>query len=116
MEILRSTEFPKTPVNGELTPIEFINFYNGDKIDDTDYEEVAKELGCEIAAIKAVAKQKLVLMVPILNLKITMIMFLRYYLKGITFINIQMENMISSKIYQTLLRVDMMQHQYSIQN
>ncbi|AHY13305.1 MULTISPECIES: N-acetylmuramidase family protein [Citrobacter] len=56
MEILRSTEFPKTPVNGELTPIEFINFYNGDKIDDTDYEEVAKELGCEIAAIKAVAK------------------------------------------------------------
>ena len=56
MEILRSTEFPKTPVNGELTPIEFINFYNGDKIDDTDYEEAAKELGCEVAAIKAVAK------------------------------------------------------------
>lgn len=55
MEILRSTEFPKTPVNGELTPIEFINFYNGDKIDDTDYEEAAKELGCEVAAIKAVA-------------------------------------------------------------
>lgn len=56
MEILRSTEFPKTPVNGELTLIEFINFYNGDKIDDTDYEEAAKELGCEVAAIKAVAK------------------------------------------------------------
>lgn len=56
IEILRSTEFPKTPVNGELTPIEFINFYNGDKIDDTDYEEAAKELGCEVAAIKAVAK------------------------------------------------------------
>lgn len=54
--ILRSAEFPKTPVNGELTPIEFINFYNGDKIDDTDYEEAAKELGCEVAAIKAVAK------------------------------------------------------------
>ncbi|MEN4883872.1 N-acetylmuramidase family protein [Enterobacter ludwigii] len=56
MEILRSTEFPKTPVNGELTPIEFINFYNGEKIDDTDYEDAAKELGCEVAAIKAVAK------------------------------------------------------------
>ncbi|MED5696121.1 N-acetylmuramidase family protein [Enterobacter ludwigii] len=56
MEILQSTEFPKTPVNGELTPIEFINFYNGDKIYDTDYEDAAKELGCEVAAIKAVAK------------------------------------------------------------
>ncbi|HAX9995868.1 TPA: N-acetylmuramidase family protein [Escherichia coli] len=55
-EILRSAEFPRTPVNGVLTPIEFIPFYNGDKIDDTDYEEAAKELGCEVAAIKAVAK------------------------------------------------------------
>ncbi len=56
LEILRSTEFPKTPVNGELTPVEFIQFYNGDKIDDADYEEAAKELECEVAAIKAVAK------------------------------------------------------------
>ncbi|ELY2798172.1 N-acetylmuramidase family protein [Cronobacter dublinensis] len=56
LEILRSTEFPSTPVNGELTPVEFIHFYNGDKIDDADYEEAAKELQCEIAAIKAVAK------------------------------------------------------------
>lgn len=56
LEILRSAEFPKTPVNEELTPIEFINFYNEDRIDDTDYEEAAKELGCEVAAIKAVAK------------------------------------------------------------
>ncbi|NTZ40864.1 N-acetylmuramidase family protein [Enterobacter sp. JMULE2] len=55
-EILRSAEFPRTPVNGVLTPIEFIHFYNGDKIDDTDYEEAAKELECEVAAIKAVAK------------------------------------------------------------
>lgn len=116
MEIFRSAEFPKTLVNGELTPIEFINFYNEDRIDDTDYEEAAKELGCEVAAIKAVAKQKLVLTAPILSLKKTMIMFLRYYLKDITFINIQMGNMIISKIYQTLLRVDMAQHQYSIQN
>ncbi|MCE9993293.1 N-acetylmuramidase family protein [Enterobacter asburiae] len=56
LEILRSTEFPKTRVCGELTPIEFIDFYNGDKIDDIDYEEAANELGCEVAAIKAVAK------------------------------------------------------------
>ena len=56
LEILRNEEFPRTPVNGELTPVEFINFYNEDKIDDTDYEEAAKELGCEVAAIKAVAK------------------------------------------------------------
>ena len=55
-EILRSAEFPRTPINGVLTPIEFIHFYNGDKIEDTDYEEAAKELGCEVAAIKAVAK------------------------------------------------------------
>ncbi|EHQ9036219.1 N-acetylmuramidase family protein [Escherichia coli] len=55
-EILRSAEFPRTPINGVLTSIEFIHFYNGDKIDDTDYEEAAKELGCEVAAIKAVAK------------------------------------------------------------
>lgn len=55
-EILRSAEFPRTPINGVLTPVEFIHFYNGDKIDDTDYEEAAKELGCEVAAIKAVAK------------------------------------------------------------
>jgi hypothetical protein len=56
LDAIRSQEFPKTPVNGELTPLEFINFYNGDKIDDTDYGEAAKELGCEVAAIKAVAK------------------------------------------------------------
>ncbi|EKY3088673.1 N-acetylmuramidase family protein [Cronobacter dublinensis] len=56
LEILRSTEFPRTPVNGELTPVEFIQFYNGEKIDDADYEEAAKELDCEVAAIKAVAK------------------------------------------------------------
>ncbi len=56
LEILRSTEFPRTPVNGELTPVEFIQFYNGEKIDDADYEEAAKELECEVAAIKAVAK------------------------------------------------------------
>ena len=55
-EILRRAEFPRTPINGVLTPIEFIHFYNGDKIDDTDYEEAAKELGCEVAAIKAVVK------------------------------------------------------------
>nr|WP_105660932.1 N-acetylmuramidase family protein [Cronobacter dublinensis] len=56
LEILRRTEFPRTPANGELTPVEFIQFYNGEKIDDADYEEAAKELDCEVAAIKAVAK------------------------------------------------------------
>ncbi|EGC7113126.1 N-acetylmuramidase family protein [Salmonella enterica] len=56
LEMLRKTEFPRTPVNGELIPLEFINFYNGDKIEETDYEEAAKKLNCEVAAIKAVAK------------------------------------------------------------
>ncbi|WP_314138366.1 N-acetylmuramidase family protein [Buttiauxella noackiae] len=56
LEILRKTEFPRTPVNGELMPLDFINFYNGDKIEETDYEEAAKKLNCEVAAIKAVAK------------------------------------------------------------
>lgn len=37
-------------------PLDFINFYNGDKIEETDYEEAAKKLNCEVAAIKAVAK------------------------------------------------------------
>ncbi|HEY3589820.1 MAG TPA: N-acetylmuramidase family protein [Buttiauxella sp.] len=56
MAMLRNAEYPKTPVNGELMPLEFINFYNGEKIEESDYEEAAKNLNCEVAAIKAVAK------------------------------------------------------------
>jgi hypothetical protein len=52
LEILRSAEFPKTPVNGELTPIEFINFYNEDRIDDTDYEEAAKSWDAKLQQLK----------------------------------------------------------------
>src|SRR5690606_17555796 len=36
LEMLRKVEFPRTPVNGELIPLDFINFYNGDKIEETD--------------------------------------------------------------------------------
>ena len=56
LEIIRNAECPKTHVNGVLAPLDFIVFYNGEKIDDNDYEAAAKELGCEVAAIKAVAK------------------------------------------------------------
>lgn len=56
LEMLRNAGFPKTPINGELTSIEFIKFYNGDVMEESDYEEAAKNLNCEVAAIKAVAK------------------------------------------------------------
>ncbi len=48
--------YPQTPVNGKLEPLEFLEFYNGEEIDDEDFELAANELNCEIAAIKAVAK------------------------------------------------------------
>ncbi|EEY52491.1 VgrG protein [Vibrio cholerae CT 5369-93] len=54
--VYESPRFPMTLVNGELAPIEFLNFYNGDEIEESDYEEAARELNCEVAAIKAVAK------------------------------------------------------------
>lgn len=54
--VYESPRFPMTLVNGELAPIEFLNFYNGDEIGESDYEEAARELNCEVAAIKAVAK------------------------------------------------------------
>lgn len=56
LEMLKNCDFPKTPINEELTPLEFINFYNGDEIEESDYVDAASKLGCEVAAIKAVAK------------------------------------------------------------
>lgn len=56
LEMLKNSDFPKTPINEDLIPLEFINFYNGDEIEESDYVEAASKLGCEVAAIKAVAK------------------------------------------------------------
>lgn len=116
LEMLRKAEFPRTPVNGELIPLEFINFYNGDRIDETDYEEAAKKLNCEVAAIKAVAKLRRGFMVLILSFSKMTIMFPPYYLKDIIFTNIQMESMISFQIYPALIREDMVLHLSNTQN
>ncbi|HEM7172406.1 TPA: N-acetylmuramidase family protein [Providencia stuartii] len=47
--------YPVTPIENTLTPLEFLHFYNGDIIDDNDYLAAAEILECEVAAIKAVA-------------------------------------------------------------
>ncbi|EKT60198.1 N-acetylmuramidase family protein, partial [Providencia burhodogranariea] len=47
--------YPVTPIENTLKSLEFLNFYNGDIIDDNDYLAAAEILGCEVAAIKAVA-------------------------------------------------------------
>lgn len=52
---INALSLPKTPVNGELVPLDFVNFYNGEVIDESDYELAANKLRCEVAAIKAVA-------------------------------------------------------------
>ncbi|PJG59633.1 hypothetical protein CUC53_06250 [Aeromonas cavernicola] len=46
---------PKTYISGVLEAIEFLDFYSGDKIDDSDYLNAANLLACEVNAIKAVA-------------------------------------------------------------
>ncbi|ECC1662663.1 N-acetylmuramidase family protein, partial [Salmonella enterica subsp. salamae] len=53
---INDINYPKTPVNDGLVPLDFLRFYNGETIDDADFENAAKELECEVAAIKAVAK------------------------------------------------------------
>jgi len=46
---------PKTLIVNELVEIAFLDFYNNDIINETDYMEAARELSCEVKAIKAVA-------------------------------------------------------------
>lgn len=48
-------QHPKTPINGDLVALEFLNFKNNESIDDSDFELAASNLKCEVAAIKAVA-------------------------------------------------------------
>ncbi|WP_244968523.1 hypothetical protein [Rosenbergiella australiborealis] len=52
---INALSLPKTPVNGELVSLDFVNFYNGEVIDEPDYKLAANKLRCEVAAIKAVA-------------------------------------------------------------
>lgn len=56
LDALRGNHHPKTIVNGELTPMEFLDFYTGEQIDESDYIDASNKLRCEVAAIKAVAK------------------------------------------------------------
>lgn len=41
--------------NGVQRELEFLEFYDGSTIDESDYQSAANELGCEVAAIKAVS-------------------------------------------------------------
>ncbi|MFM5466106.1 hypothetical protein ACET66_19040 [Aeromonas simiae] len=46
---------PKTYLGDTLNEIEFLSFYNGEVVEESDYVNAASELGCEVNAIKAVA-------------------------------------------------------------
>ncbi|WP_256867326.1 N-acetylmuramidase domain-containing protein, partial [Salmonella enterica] len=56
LEAINDSNYPKTPANNELVPLTFLRFYNGDSIDESDFENAARILECEVAAIKAIAK------------------------------------------------------------
>lgn len=56
LESLLDSSHPRTPINGDLIPIEFLDFYNQEVIEEPDYADAAETLGCEVAAIKAVSK------------------------------------------------------------
>ncbi|UCA10823.1 N-acetylmuramidase domain-containing protein [Aeromonas enteropelogenes] len=50
-----SNGHPKTYLGDTLNEIEFLSFYNGEVVEESDYVNAASELGCEVNAIKAVA-------------------------------------------------------------
>ncbi|WP_323870132.1 N-acetylmuramidase family protein [Xenorhabdus szentirmaii] len=56
LDSIKIDEYPKTIINGKLEPIEFLAKYDNEKIDESDYISAAKQLNCEVAAIKAVAQ------------------------------------------------------------
>ncbi|UNK61590.1 MULTISPECIES: hypothetical protein [Buttiauxella] len=58
MDTLSNIYVPVTPINGKLEPLDFIIFYKGDTIDDSDYQSAVMSLSCEVAAIKAVAQSE----------------------------------------------------------
>lgn len=49
------TRHPAILNDGERVELDFLDFYDGTTLTDTDYERAANELGCEVNAIKAVA-------------------------------------------------------------
>lgn len=46
-------------IDGKAIELEFLYLYDGSKITEEDYVEAANKLGCEVAAIKAVAKTEI---------------------------------------------------------
>lgn len=46
---------PRTVIDGSLVDVIFLEFNDGNGIDDSDYHLAAQKIGCEVAAIKAVA-------------------------------------------------------------
>ncbi len=55
-KLLCDFSYPRTPINGDLIPLEFLTFYNRETIEESDYVAAAETLRCEVAAIKAVSK------------------------------------------------------------
>ncbi|TFW03292.1 DUF3380 domain-containing protein [Oxalobacteraceae bacterium OM1] len=49
---------PITTGEGDLLELDFLGGFNGEQIEDKDYDAAAKELGCEVEVIKAIAKQE----------------------------------------------------------
>lgn len=49
---------PLALVKGDIPDLDFLGGYTGEKITDADYDAAAKELGCEVEVIKAIAKQE----------------------------------------------------------
>ena len=49
---------PLTKVEGDIPGLDFLGGYTAEKITDADYEAAAKELGCEVEVIKAIARQE----------------------------------------------------------
>lgn len=49
---------PLTSVDGDIPVLDFLGGYTGEKIGEDDYAAAAKELGCEVEVIKAIAKQE----------------------------------------------------------
>jgi hypothetical protein len=45
-------------VEGDIPDLDFLTGYTGEKITDADYDAAAKELGCEVEVIRAIAQQE----------------------------------------------------------
>jgi len=49
---------PTTKVTNDQAELDFLTGYTGEKITEADYEQAARELGCEVEVIKAIGEQE----------------------------------------------------------